>query len=401
MRILRNLTGFLLILFFVSCSENDIRSISRENLFALGIGRLEDQIDLMNFEGTPSSEKTRITMRDGLFYISDGKGEKVVRYTSYGDLLFMIYNEENNPPPMTLPVNPSAGEHATRWASVYPFREPGEIQVDSRKHIYVEDRLPPDRHNFDQESRALLDSTVLHFDTDRKFVEYLGREGLGGSPFPRIDSLHVSVDDEIAVVCRIPQGWNIYWFTADGMLRYSIPISNNTLPIPPNQDLFPSIDSFSIAPDERKIYIKINYYRSTFDASTGTKTGIPFDSSVIHVLNVESGMYESIIEIPLFEQKYTEGKREYTESLIYSMIGAVNDGWVFLSVPVDGGYSLLVVRENSPEQRRGYIQVDNNELFFNAFDVSADGILSGLLADDWQAKIVWWRSDSLIGEILP
>jgi hypothetical protein len=83
------------------------------------------------------------------------------------------------------------------------------------------------------------------------------------------------------------------------------------------------------------------------------------------------------------------------------MIGVVNDGWAFLSIPVDGGYSLLVVREKSSEQRRGFIQVDNNELFFNAFDVSSDGILSGLLADDWQAKVVWWRSDSLIGEIVP
>ncbi|MDR2900941.1 MAG: hypothetical protein LBV20_05435 [Treponema sp.] len=399
---MRYVVGFLLALFvFTSCTENDIRSISRENLFTLDIGRLEDQIDLINLEGEPSIEKTRITMRDGLFYISDGKGERVTRYTSYGDLLFMIYNEENNPPPLTLPVNPEEGEQVTRWASVYPFREPGEIRVDSRKHIYVEDRLPTERHAFDQESRALLDSTVLHFDTDGKFIEYLGREGLGGSPFPRISSIHATVNDEIAVVCRLPGGWNIYWFNAEGTLLYSIPISSSTLPVLPDQELFPSVDSVSIAPDERKVHIKIDYYESTFDASTGTQTGITFDSSVIWVMSVESGIYESIIEIPLFEETFSEGNREYKESLIYSMVGVVKNGWVFLSVPVDGGYSLLVVREKSPEQRRGFIQVDNDELYFNAFDVSSDGILSGLLADDWQAKIVWWRSDSLIGDIVP
>jgi hypothetical protein len=399
---MRKLFGIVfVILVFASCSQDDIRSISRENLFTLDIGRLEDQIDLINLEGEQSNEKTRITMRDGLFYIADGKGDRVVRYTSYGDLLFMIYNEENNPPPLTLPLNPPEGDQVTRWASVYPFLEPGEIAVDSRKHIYIEDRLPPDRHTFDQETRSLLDSTVLHFDTDGKFVEYLGREGLGGSTFPRINSIHTTINDEVAVVCRLPGGWNIYWFNMDGTLLYSIPISSNTLPALPDEELFPSVDSVSIAPDERKVHIKIDYYKSTFDESTETKTGIAFDSSVIWVMNVESGIYESIIEIPLFEETYTEANREYTESLIYSVLGVVENGWVFLSVPVDGGYSLLVVRENSSEQRRGFIQVDNNELYFNAFDVSDDGILSGLLADDWQAKIVWWRSDSLIGEIIP
>ncbi|MDR2900019.1 MAG: hypothetical protein LBV20_00665 [Treponema sp.] len=394
--------GFLLAVFiFVSCADDDIRSISRENLFMLDIGRLEDQIDLINLEGQQSTEKTRITMRDGLFYIADGKGERLVRYTSYGDLLFMVYNEETNPPPLTLPLNPPLGEQVTRWASVYPFREPGEIAVDSQKHIYVEDRLPPDRHTFDQETRALLDSTVLHFDTDGKFVEYLGREGLGGSPFPRISSLHTTVNDEIAVICRLPGGWNIYWFNAEGLLLYSIPISSNTLPSFSDGELFPSVDSVSIAPDMRKVYLKIDYYRSTFDESTETQTGIAFDRSLIWVMNVESGVYENTIEIPLFEQTYDEGNREYTESLIYSMMGVVNNGWAFLSVPVDGGYSLLAVRENSSEQRRGFIQVDNNELFFNDFDVSDDGIISGLLADDMQAKIVWWRSDTLIEEIAP
>ncbi len=399
---MRNFIAFLLLaLVLTSCSKNDIRSISRENLFTLDIGRLEDQIDLINLEGERSTDKTCITMRDGLFYISDGKGKKVVRFTSYGDLLFMIYNEETNPPPLTLRVSPGEGEQVTRWANAYPLREPGEITVDSRKHIYVEDRLPPDRHSFDQESRALLDSTVLHFDTNGKFVEYLGREGLGGSPFPRISSIHTSVRDEIAVVCRLPTGWNIYWFNAEGTLRFSIPISNSTLPVPPDKELFPSMDSISIAPDERKVYLKIDYYRDTFDESTNTRTGIAFDSSIIWVMNVETGIYESMIEIPLFEQTYMENNKKLSESLIYSMVGVVKNRWVFLFVPVDGGYSLLVVRENSPEQRRGFIQVDNDELHFNAFDVSADGILSGLLADDWQAKVVWWRSDSLIGEIVP
>jgi hypothetical protein len=204
--------------FFSGCSKGGVVSVAREDLFTLDIGRLEDQIDLYDLEGGRSVRKTGVTMRDGLFYISDGNGGKIVRYTSYGDLLFMIYNEETNPPPLSLRNNTDEIGLVTRWALSYPLREPGEITVDSRKHIYVDDRLPYERHSFDVENKALLDSMVLHFDADGRFVEYLGQEGVGGSPFPKIEKLYTSVRDEFAVVCRLPLGWNIYWFDVDGTL---------------------------------------------------------------------------------------------------------------------------------------------------------------------------------------
>jgi acyl-CoA thioester hydrolase len=53
-----------------------------------------------------------------------------------------------------------------------------------------------------------------------------------------------------------------------------------------------------------------------------------------------------------------------------------------------------------PVQRRGFIQVDNDELQFNAFYVSEDGILSGLLATELEVKAVWWRTDPIASELL-
>ncbi|QQO08059.1 LIC_12708 family protein [Breznakiella homolactica] len=383
-----------------ACSRINVQSIDREDLFTIDIGRLEDQIDLYNLEGNRSIRKTRITMRDGLFYISDGNGEKIVRYTSYGDLLFMIYNEETNPPPMTLRTNVNDQELVTRWAFSYPLREPGEISVDSRKHIYVEDRLPAERHGFDSETRALLDSTVLHFDADGRFVEYLGQEGIGGSPFPRINGIFTSYRDDLAVVCRLPVGWNIYWFDAQGALVYLIPILNEQIPVPPDREVWPSLDSISVAPDERKLYLKVDYYRDTYDESTNTKTGSVMDSSIIWILNADDGSVADTIEIPFYERTFTENNRRVTEEVTYAMLGVIQGGRVLLSVPVEGGYAMLVLRSGSPDQRRGFIRVDNEELQFNDFSVSEDGILSGLLATDWDAKVVWWRSDVLLGEFL-
>lgn len=383
----------------VSCGGSRIQSVDRENLFRLDIGRLEDQIDLFGMEGRRSNSKTRIAMRDGLFFISDGNGAKVVRYTSYGDLLSMIYDPETNPPPLSLKTGLDSSELITRRAVSYPLNEPGELAVDSRKHLYVEDRLPPERRSFDADRRNLLDSTVLRFDGEGRFVEYLGQEGIGGTPFPRIYGIFPSQDDEIAVVGRLIAGWNVYWFDKDGAALFLVRIRSEDLPIPDDRGGRPSLDSIYAAPDARKLYLKIDYYQDTYDESTRTKSGIAYDGSIIWVMNVETGAYEHRIDVPIFERTVTENNQRIKMDLMYTMIGAAKNGKVFLSVPDLGGYDLLMLETGSREQKRGFIRVDDDELAFNAFHLSADGILSALLATEWEAKVVWWRTDRFMGEI--
>jgi hypothetical protein len=143
----------------------------------------------------------------------------------------------------------------------------------------------------------------------------------------------------------------------------------------------------------------VDYYRDTFDESTNTRYGNEGDSSVIWIMNVEDGSYAGTIEVPFFEYTVTVNNRRVTENLLYSMMGVIKANRVFLSFPVEGGYSILILSADSREQRRGFIQVDDEELQYNAFNLSEDGILSGLLATDWEAKLVWWRTDRLAGEL--
>jgi hypothetical protein len=390
------------VLLAAGCKESSqIPSIEREDLFNLDIGKLEDQIALFNLEGDRGIRRTGIAMRDGLFYIADGNGSKILRYNSYGNLLFMIYNEETNPPPLSLkPL--VEGNLVTRWAVSYPLQEPGEIAVDSRKHIYVRDRLPYERHSFDSVSRALLDSVILHFDQDGRFVEYLGREGIGGSPFPRIEGLYTSLRDELAVVCRLPTGWDIYWYDSEGLYLFMVHLESEALPLPPDQEnVFPSMDMIAVAPDARKLYIKVDYYGYTYDESTNMRTGIEIPSSIIWIMNAEEGVWEKQVDVPFFEYTITEQNRRSTYKTLYSLLGIIKNGHIFLSFPVEGGYSILIMSSETGaagEQYQGFIRVDNEELQFNAFDLSAEGILSGLLADDWQVKLVWWRTDKFLGE---
>jgi hypothetical protein len=274
--------------------------------------------------------------------------------------------------------------------------------VDSRKHIYAEDRFPYERHGFDTENKALLDSMILHFDADGRFVEYLGQEGVGGTPFPRISGVFTSVRDELAVICRLPQGWSVYWFDSGGTPLYQIPLPDKAVPIPGDRSgVFPSVDAVIAAPDARRLFIKVDYYRDTYDESTNTRSGNEGDGSVIWIMNVEDGSYAGAIEVPFFEYAVSVNNRHVTENLLYSMLGVIRNNRVFLSFPVEGGYSILILAADSREQRRGFIRVDDGELMFNAFYVSEDGILSGLLAADWEAKLVWWRTDRLAGELAP
>jgi hypothetical protein len=393
---MKRLLPVLAVFALIGCRGNQIPAVAREDLFFLDIGRLEDQIALYNLEGDQGIRRAGMTMRDGFFYISDGNGGKIVQYNSYGELLFMIYNEETNPPPMMLKTGVEDRAMVTRWAFDYPLREPGGIVVDSAKHIYVEDRLPPDRHGVDTESRALLDSVILHFDRDGRFIEYLGQDGIGGSPFPRIVGLYTSVRDELAVVCRLPTGWNVYWFDSAGALLYLFQLKNGAVPVLPGRpELVPLIDTIRPAPDERKLYVKVDYSRDTFDESTRTRTGEESDRSVIWIMNVEDGSSGGSVEVPFYESRADRTAFR----ILYSMLGVMRGRRVFLLLPVDTGYSILILDADSGDaggQQRGFIQIDNSELYFNAFDLSEDGILSAMLADDFQVKLVWWRTDRLL-----
>jgi len=406
----KHILCFTLIVIFAlgaACRNNQVGSVDREDLFYLEIGPMEDQIALYSLDGNRGIRRTGFTMRDGLFYIADGYSGKIVRFNSYGDLLFMIYNEETNPPPINLITNTSGDGspgsedsgtiQATRWAYSYPLEEPGWITVDSRRHIFVEDRVPPHSRRTDPENRSLLDGVILHFDQDGRFINYLGREGIGGSPFPRIIGLTASTRDELAVICRVPDGWDIYWFNSSGMLLYLVKISSDAIPALPDwPEALAIVDNIMASPDSRRLFIKVDYSRDTFDQSTNTRTGSEPIGSYIWTLNIEDGSYTGSVEIPLLE--ITEGGRSSSIKVFYSLLGVTRNGKALLYFPQDTGYSILYINTHTREQRRGNILFSYDEIRYNDFYLSAEGILSAMLADNYNVKLVWWRTDRFIGE---
>jgi hypothetical protein len=361
---------------------------------------MEDQLALYGFEGNGGIRRAEIAMRDGFIFIADSGSGKIVRYNSYGDLLFMIYNDETNPEPTSLRTRVDDSAQATRWAYTYPLRSPGKIALDSRKHIFVEERLPRDRQGFDAENQTLLDSLVLHFDADGRFIEYLGQGGHGGSPYPNIAGLYASALDEIAVVCRLPTGWDTYWYSDDGEQLFLVQIRNNAIPIPPDWPEYTSfIEAIMAAPDARKLYVKVDYYRNVYDESTNTRVSTEPASSLIWILNVEEGIYESFVDVPFYEYRLSEMGRTTNVRLLYSMLGLVRGGGILLYFPIETGYTILRMDSSGQRHQRAFIDIDPNELWFNNFHLSSEGILSALLADEAGVRVAWWRMDKFMGDM--
>lgn len=394
-----------------SCAAKEKPSVAvkREQLFALGYGPAEDQLDLFQIDGSQAPIKTCVTMREGIFYISNGAGAKLVRYSSFGDPLSMIYNAEKNPEPLVLKVVPAKAEAGAgsakgeagglgRNALPYPFRAIGEVAVDSSQTIYLEDRLPSERRVQDRDSGAILDHIVLRFDKDGQFIDYLGQEGIGGTPFPYIIGVYAVASDDCVVVSMTQSGWLVHWFDKNGVLVSSLKLKRSDLPMPDkSQGLIASLDK--IVPDlvGRDLLIKVDYYKEAMDPATKTSAGVEFASSWTYRMDLKDGKYADRWQIHAIEKtaKSPDGQ-SVKYSRVPALIGAAGRAFFFIYADDDGKTYVSTFDRTTRETIRYSIDIAADELFYNAYYLSPEGVLCALLGTKYEARIVWWRFDKLI-----
>ena len=80
----------------------------------------------------------------------------------------------------------------------------------------MEDTIPESRAEYDEQQQAYLNRVVRRFDLSGSYLDYLGREGIGGTPFPYIEALHVNSRDDVIVVSRAEESWLVYWVQSRG-----------------------------------------------------------------------------------------------------------------------------------------------------------------------------------------
>ena len=404
-KMLKNLNNLLLILLalsFAGCSKSKrLNSVSENELFSLSYGNFEDELNLFDLAGT-GSIKTYMTMRDGFFYVANGESKKILELNSYGDLLSLYYNDE------TVKNVAFAGKdsvNSTKKAISYPFNTLGPLAVDSKKCIYAVDTLPVERQEHDDKNRLLLSFVVLRFNSNGKFIDYIGQQGPGGTPFPYVKNIYTTHDNELVVVCTTNDGMIAYWFSPNGFLLYTVPVSKSSLPKLSQQDqseipYYISLEN--IVPDgiNHKLYVKADYYSPSLDPQLKVQSGIDFSTTVLLPLNVETGRFEEALEIPPYEYSLTENMAKEIYSVPFDFLGVTEDGWFFFIVPNEEGFIVQMVQPDGQRIVKRALSVDHAKILYYTLSLNDSGIISGLFVENEKARVLWWRTDSLLASFI-
>ena len=400
--------SLLPVLFFTSCERSAIVStLEEEPLFSMSYGNFEDQLNMFSVAEVGNIETT-IAMRDGFFYIANGESKKIMELTSYGDLLRLYYNQDYNPEPSVLSQEGSVS--ATRKATIYPFNSLGAIAVDARQYLYAVDELPVERQELDTDSGAVLRNIVLRFDGEGNFLDYLGQEGPGGTPFPFVDNIYATNNNELVVVCRTVQGRVVYWFSKEGYLLFTMSIDTTNVPNPYGNSSADSAHSDDdvwlvigdIIPDysRRRLYIEAVYYRSVVDEASRVQSGIAYESTLLYPLNVSDGTYDAPLTIPPYSEQVSEGFSTESFDIPYDFLGVTDSGWMFFLVSTETGFSVLMVQPDGQRILTRNLSINQKTLLYYDFSLENSGILSLLKVEPDKASVVWWRTDDLIQAVL-
>lgn len=413
------------------CTERPLEELSRQELFSLKIGKMDNQIDLFQIGGELFDHKNRLYMHAGLFYIANGNSAKVMEFSSYGDLIFLLYNPQSNPHPVSLSGSIEEGQAVTRKAVPYPLRAIGELAVDSEKRIYLEDKVSEERQVKDKDQGAILNRVVLRFDRHGALLDFIGQEGVGGTPFPYIAGIYISETDELTVVCRTTQAWLVFWYDSQGHLLYQVRIDQEHLPRPDvksllggragagsgkttvtqaaesangvKQEVIPFVATVLPDLEDHYLYLHLNYYLETINETTGMPATVINAASRIYTLDLDTGKYTGYLEVLQDSlRKEMVGNQGGISPLevtapSYELLGVSAGKAFFLLRREDANlFRLHILDRDGKRIARRYLVMEDSELFFKELRLSPSGIIYALLGEEYEAKVVWWRSDKLL-----
>jgi len=368
----------------------------------LGLGTLEDQVDLFQRADDRAPERDRFLFYNGLVLVSDGNARKLMEFSSYGDLLTLYYNPDTNPVPALMGNTSTPGRVKNRRAFAYPFVELGELALTTQNQLYIEDRVPIERRIYDPHLDVVMQSRVLRFDRDGKFLDFLGQEGIGGTPFPMIDRLTLTANGELVVICRTGKGWAVWWYDAAGVPVGKSFIEYQSLPRPEGaaSGVFLSqLETVVADPRSRTLYLKIDYYQETVDPTTRTASGIQQAQSRIWTYDFSSQSYKKSYALPVLKRQKVKG--DATDPLgdrPFQFLGVSDAGFqFFLSSPEGGSQRFLACRPDGSTVLERNIELEGADTLFAQYEVTRSGILVGFLSDGYHVQLAWWRSDKLLG----
>jgi hypothetical protein len=383
---------FSVLIFLSACSPTQSPVLERELLFELEIGRLEHELGIFARNGVLPQRHDGLVIRDGIIYIGNGSSNKIMGFTSFGDLLQLVYSENENPQPVTLAGAPrgEAVQPVTRRFVPVKFSQLETIAVDSRRWIYATELVPQQDQVRDDSLGIMLNRRILRMNAHGIPQNYLGQDGIGGTPFPLITGMSVTVRDELVVVGSTGEAKKVWFFSSEGESLATVRIGLDRLPVPSDAGTYLSIlDSVVPGIDKHRVYLKISYYRTVTDPDSQQPQGIEFDHSRVYWLDLSTGRYEGYAELP---RRGETGVAEH-----FQLLGITRGEHMLLLTRIDDDRSQLVMMNSDGRVlRRRVLQISQRNLLQRSFYVTPEGILGALLVYPERAEVVWWRSDRLL-----
>lgn len=387
-------------LLFASCNSGSLQVLNEETLFTLNYGNFEEQISIHDLNKV-GDIRSGIAMRDGFFYIVDGYLEKTMELNSYGDLLSIFYNDDSVTAEL---INKSLKSADTiRNPLSFPFDYPGHIAVDSNKCIYTACSIGKTRQEIGEEG-LVQNQLILRFERDGSFSDYIGQQGPGGTPFPLINSIHVTQKDELVVICNADDGYIAYWFGKDRFLKYTATINSKNAPKLSNVDAkkesYLTIGNVIPSPTEYKLFVNVDYYESYLDEDSMILSGINYVQTLLYALNCETETFEEPISIPPYEESVVVDYSRLSYKIAYDFMGITENGWKYFIVKTTDGFNIEMIQSENQKILKRHLSVNHDKNLFYKMHLSPKGIITALYLDNDNARVVWYRTDSLIDAIV-
>lgn len=368
----------LVVLPLASCRAGRGSGLKRYDLFTMPLGTLPGELDWFYRDGFRMAGTADIQARDGLVFLSGGGAGKVMVFNSYGDLITFVYDPVRALPPAVSESGEGIGS-VTSW----PLRNPGHIAAYEGGFL-VEDGVEQERRVTDTELGALYDRVVLRFNQDGVYQGHLGREGLGGSPFPYIESLDVREDGGIVVTSRVPGAWMTYWFSAEGHPITTIRI---------REDQFPGLAEggnvavYTVKPDpmDWKLYIRLDAFPEGEAGESPEPRLYSLDLSTLEYSEPIILSYNN----PSEESGIPAIPPEYLGTTIYGT-------HMMLSSEGPDLYRMNIIDNDGRVVQNRRLKVDSTATVYRKFRLQNDGLLTGIFLGPDEASVAWWRIDKII-----
>jgi hypothetical protein len=367
-------------------------------LFSLGYGLADNQLSV----SSSGNGILDLTMEGGIFHLLDGTGGKVVKYSSYGDILAMVYDDSKSLQPRSIPGIP---------VTVQRFGEPAKIAIDSRQTLHVADRQSYSPSGASGQNLPPASGWIVRrFAQGGKELLPLGREGPGGSAFGTILSLWTLEDDTLIVVSVSQDGRVLSRFSRAGQLMTVLDLPDKSLPKTPEllsaiegkegYRLHAGLDGITGYAGSRgfELVLKIDYHLERYDPSIGIGTDMEYAGTWIVTLDGSSGRTLSMMRVPSRVEK--EGIPELAgvrNGLFYLLTPAKAQSSHAQGVPVshDGGAwaegRILEIIDSEGKVRDRYrLELPPDTRMVPVLKLASTGQIFALVIRPAAAEVVWW-----------